>query len=275
MLIGIDLGGTKIAGGLVKDGKVIKRIIAPTGADKGRKHVLAQLRMIIGALSEGQRIKGVGIGVPGTFRGTRIVEMANIPCLKGVDFRTLTKAKLVVTNDARCFALAEHRFGAGKGTKHMIGITLGTGVGTGIIIDGKVYAGAGDAGDGGHTIHNLMLESYAFGSGDWEEVISGRGMVLRHKARGGKEDHPKSIWFSKSRAAAQTREETLRLTTIFIANLCRTLDPEIVVLGGGISNLPLTVEINKRLPRYKARPVVKRSVLGLDAAIIGATVPLQ
>ena len=265
MRIGIDVGGTKIAGGLIKDGRVIKRIIVPTDAHKGKAHILEQLALVIDGLSHKQKVERVGIGIPGTYRGTKILFLSHVPALNGVDLKKALKIKTPfhLENDAKCFAIAEHRNGAGKGTKNMIGIVIGTGVGSGIIIDGKIYRGAnGDAGEVGHQ----LLPNGA----TWQEEISGPAILKRHLERGGKEDKVSLIWNAKSKAAKETQKEMIEDIAAFIYNLQVTFDPEIVVLGGGISCLPLVSHVNAQLKKLGGKAILKQNGLGIDAGIIGA-----
>jgi predicted NBD/HSP70 family sugar kinase len=271
MEIGIDLGGTKIAGGLVRNGKIIKRVTVPTDAHKGKAHILKQLLHVITTLKTKQ-VHTIGIGIPGTHQGAKVVNCPNVSALNGVDLRKALRMPVHVANDANCFGIAEHKFGAGKGKKHMLGIIFGTGVGGVIIVDGKLYLGSGNAGEIGHQMLSVMLPTFHPGSGDWEEILSGPGMVVRHKARGGKEADPAAIWYAKNSLAKETREETLRLMAIFIANSQTVLDPEVIVLGGGLSNLPLAQGINKLLPKYGGKPIVRQGKLGGDAGILGATI---
>lgn len=279
MEIGIDLGGTKIAAGLVHNGKIIKKKVVPTGADKGKKFVMDQLKQVIDDLSAGRKITGVGIGVPGTYQGTKLLSLPHVTVLNGVDIKKELRLKfpLALENDAKAFALAEHRWGAAKGKKHVIGLILGTGVGSGIIIDGKVYRGhRGMAGEIGHQIIDTTIPSFKRGDyGSWERLISGPGVVARHKARDGLEDEPPMIWRSTTYEAKETCEETIRLLTIFVANLQSIFDPEVIVLGGGLSTLPLVPEVNKLLPTYGGTPILKQNKLGLDAGILGAVCALK
>jgi fructokinase len=270
MEIGIDMGGTKIAGGLVHKGKIIKRVTLPTEAHKGRAHILKQLKQVISTLHTKQ-VHHIGIGIPGTYKGTKVLHCPNITAINGIDLRKALGMSVHIENDAKCFGIAEYSFGAGKGKRHMVGIIFGTGVGGVIISEGKVYRGRGNAGEIGHEMINIMLQNFKPGSGDWEEILSGPGMVLRHRARGGKEEDPAKIWKAQNALARQTREETIRLMTIFIANLQAAFDPDVIVLGGGLNNLPLAAPINKLLPKYGGTPNVRQGKLGVDAGILGAT----
>jgi predicted NBD/HSP70 family sugar kinase len=186
--------------------------------------------------------------------------------INGVDLKKALKARapLHIENDAKCFALAEHGHGAAKGTKNMIGVVIGTGVGSGIIIDNKVYRGSnGDAGEIGHQLIP--------GMGEWEDLISGPAVLKRHKARGGKEDKVSAIWESRTPLARKTQEEMVAYIAMFIHNLQLIFEPEMIVLGGGVSCLPLVGAVNKEIKRLGGRPLLRQNLLGIDAGIIGAT----
>lgn len=270
MRIGIDMGGTKIAGGLIDRGRIVKRITLPTEAGKGRAHVIRQLKAVIDQLAEGRRIEGVGIGVPGIFKGTKLIELANIPCLDGVDLKAALKLKvpLRVENDAKCFALAEARFGAAKGKRVAFGLIIGTGIGGALIIDGEIYRGStGSAGEIGH----IALP----GSATWEETTSGPAILKRHRGAGGSEERVSSIWQSKSALAKRTRKETIGHIALLVKDIILMYDPDAVVLGGGVSSLPLVGEVNKELKRMGARQVLKQNRRGVDGGILGAAEALR
>jgi predicted NBD/HSP70 family sugar kinase len=171
----------------------------------------------------------------------------------------------VLENDARCFAQAEHLMGAGKGARNSVSITLGTGVGSGIIIDGRIYRGShGGAGEIGH------LRIPAEGMAEFEHLLSGPGIIARHRARGGSEDHPARIWESRTPEAKATREETEAFLATFAENIIMMLDPDVIILGGGVSNLPLTPSANRLLRAHNHKPILRQGKLGDDAGIIGA-----
>lgn len=279
MQIGIDLGGTKIAGGLVHGGSILKEIRKPTEAAKGRSHVLRTIRGMIDELGSGVDVEGVGIGVPGVVSGTRIRYLTNIPSLNGIDLAKVLKVAVPVAleNDARVFALAENRHGAGKGVRHMLAVTLGTGLGSAVIIDGSLHRGAhGYAGETGYTIFNA--ERLVFGSDrksrNWEMYLGGQGIMQRHRARGGKEAHPTGIWESGSLSARKTLAETGSLLAIYLANVSLLIDPEIVVFGGSISHPALISAAQERLRAYLGAqgsvPELRISALGERSAILGA-----
>lgn len=275
------MGGTKIAGGVVaEDGTVLQRAEVATCADQGREFVLDQLRILIMMLAQNHPVDGIGIGVPGLYRGTVVVDLPNVPALNGVDLERELHlgAVVVLENDARCFTLAEWKYGAAKGRHSMVGVILGTGIGGGIIIDDELWHGArGSAGEIGHQIADFshVLQDFSSTRCDWESLLSGPSIVKRHHDRGGMEDNPAKIWSSDSPLAVQTRDETTRLLAVFIVNLQSSLDPDVIVLGGGVSNLPLVNPVNALLTQSGGRPNVMQNALGKDAGIIGAVVALN
>jgi predicted NBD/HSP70 family sugar kinase len=269
MQIGIDIGGTKIAAGLVSNGKVLRKLQAPTG--KTRAAVMKQLRDMVAEVSRGKRYP-IGVGVPGSYKGEKLLIMPNVPWIDGLDLGKALGRPVKLENDSRCFALAEHHHGAGKGSSSMIGMIVGTGFGSGIIIDGKLHRGnRGIAGEIGHGITDLKTKNYSFASikGDWCTLLSGPGIMRRHKERGGKEQTLLELWTSRTAAAKATREETVRMLAIFLASMQYIIDPQVVVLGGGVTtHIPIVKEVNKILPRYGGVPVRQCK---LDAGIIGAS----
>jgi len=296
--IGVDFGGTKIAAGVVARGKVHDRVEVPTGAALGREHVIGQLRSAISLAARGRVISYVGIGVPGLFSGTKVTLIANIRAMDGVDLRkalspVIGKATLFLENDARSFALAEARMGAGRGSRHAVGITLGTGVGAGIIIDGRVYRGStGSAGEIGHVIIDCGVQSFRIGDGgDWESVISGRAMQRYYQEScrtsrqrsshqglsGAAIDVPRvsEFWNERSAPALATRDFISRKVAIFIANIITTIDPDVVIIGGGAASEDLVRRVNALLPRYGSRPIIRLARLGRDAGIIGAALAID
>jgi predicted NBD/HSP70 family sugar kinase len=269
-VIGIDLGGTKIAAGKVVDGAVVQRIVLPTLADRGRAFVLDQIIHILDVLDPARRMP-VGIGVPGSFSGTRIVHLPHVPCLDGVDLSRALRvpaSRLAIENDARCFALAEQRSGAAKGKRLVYGVTLGTGTGGGIIIDGKIYAGAhGAAGETGHA--------WSAAHKEWESVISGSALVAYYRARGGKAEHVSDLWRERTPAAKATRAYAVDNIATFLGTVILLLDPDVVVLGGGASNAPLVTPVNAELRRRGVRPIIVQNLLGKDGGIIGAALVVR
>ena len=145
-LIGVDLGGTKIEAGLVDlNGKVVKKIVMPTEASKGKAQVIQNIVFCVNKLRK-DTILGVGVGIPGPtdFRRGVAMNPPNLPGWKEVPLKKILEEKLhlnvAVENDAKCFALAEYKCGYEKKVQNLVGITVGTGIGSGIIINGKLYS---------------------------------------------------------------------------------------------------------------------------------------
>ena len=256
--IGIDLGGTKIEGILMDEqGHVLKRYRIPTQAHKPLRTVINNIVKVVGELKE-KPIDGVGIGSPGfALPNGRLTSISNIPCLMNKNLKKILekklKTKVFLENDSKCFAIAEHKYGAGKGTQNMIGIILGTGVGGGLILDGKLYRGSiGSAGEIGYQTLNPDGPPYTILKGDFEAWCAGPNIVKRYLERGGNPEFtsPIQIFASRDSVAKQVMQETYKYLGIGIGNLVNILNPELVVLGGGVSNLPFYKEVNIAAKKY-------------------------
>jgi glucokinase len=281
--IGIDLGGTKIAGAIVdENGTIMAQEQAQTSAASGKLVILHHFDRIITDLidiakKKKLRLEGIGIGVPGTFdeKGT-LRKLPNVQPLEGFNMRghcaEKHKFKTFLENDARCFAIAEFTIGAGMGSENMIGVIMGTGIGSGIIINGDLYRGAnGSAGEIGHVIVDLKSKRLDAGKNDWECLIAGPAISKRYKQHGGTvEKNFSEIWHEQSDAAKKTREETIQLMSIFFGNLALTFNPECIVVGGGVSNTPFYAELNKRVKECSVAPVKIVPAKLKDAGVIGA-----
>ena len=147
MTIGIDLGGTNIRCGLIENGNVVTRIMEPCRSDKPENEVIEQIKSLIRQLIN-PSVKGIGIGVPSVVDVQKgiVYNVQNIPSWKEVYLRDILEAEfgipVFVNNDANCFALGEQRCGEAKAYRNVIGITLGTGVGAGLIINNELYCGS-------------------------------------------------------------------------------------------------------------------------------------
>ncbi|KJJ84962.1 ROK family glucokinase [Candidatus Omnitrophus magneticus] len=269
--LGIDIGGTKIASGLVSaEGKLKKSIILPTLAERGKNVSLNQLFISIdmllktGGVSK-KDIKGIGVCAPGPLNPQKRI-IYNPPNLQGwvkvplgdlVEERLKIKTK--VENDANAAGVAEMLWGSAKGYKNIFYVTVSTGIGTGIIIDGKLYHGKnGMAGEGGHVTISYNDETVlcACGSkGCIEALASGPNTVkrfLKNISRG-PEGESLTVNMTKNGAAditmktiadAAKRGDSLAIKTIqeegrflgiWLGNMINILDPEIIVIGGGVS----------------------------------------
>lgn len=301
-VIAVDLGGTKLLAGVVdEDGVVVRRTVRPTETES-EADLLAQLEAAIAELAaEGPG--ALGVGIPSTIdqRHGRAVASVNIP-LTDLDLREHLGSRFglpaAIENDANTAALAEHRFGAGKGTRHMVMLTLGTGIGGGLILDGKLYRGSvGAAGELGHITLDLdgpKCPGTCPGRGHLEALAS--GTATDNLARSLAEEHPEG---DLGRAAAEGRRVDARLAVDLaaegpgdarallqqvgtrlgegIASLVNVFDPEVVVLGGGFARAgELLFEPARRVVAERAlvpaRDLVRivPALLGPEAGLIGA-----
>jgi fructokinase len=275
--IGIDLGGTKIEGRvLAVDGEEITRyrILAPQGDYQNTVTALTDVVRHLEAQA-GSRAT-VGIGMPGSLSPTTgLVRNANSTWLNGRPLRQDLEAALErevrMANDANCFALSEAVDGAGAGARTVFGVIVGTGCGGGIVIDGRVLEGA--RGIGGEWGHNPLPwsepdehpgpECWCGRKGCMEIWASGTGLSADYKRRTGElvSGHEIVSRAELGEAAAQTSldRHASRLAR-GLAHIVNVIDPEIIVLGGGLSKLPHLYEV---LPRLAA-PYVFSDVVALD-----------
>ena len=284
--IGIDLGGTKIDGILMDEkGKVLKNYRMPTQAHRPLKIVINNIITVVKHLKDKDKsINGIGMGTPGfVMPNGKLTSIQNIPCLKNQNLKIVLekklKTKIYLENDANCFALAEHKFGAGKGTQNMIGMIIGTGIGGGLILNGKLYTGStGSAGEIGHQIVNPNGPAYSkILKGDLESWCAGPNIIKRYKKAGGRQEFnsPAQVFESKEKVAKQIMEETYKYLGIGIGNLVNILNPELFVLGGGVSNISFYKQINSAAKQY-TNPAMRKHIkvvknkLGDSAGKIGA-----
>jgi fructokinase len=239
--IGVDLGGTKIeAIALEPSGREIfrKRVATPRGDYAA---TISAVKALVEEIGEGT----VGIGIPGAeSRATGLIKNANSTWLIGKPLRQdLQKAlgrEVRIENDANCFALSESVDGAGKGAAVVFGVILGTGVGAGIVVDGKVIRGANAiAGEWGHNplpapgAADLPLpDCYCGRQGCIETYLSGPGLSRDHERVTGERLAPEQVVL---------HEETMRRyedrLARGLASVINVLDPDVIVLGGGMSNV--------------------------------------
>ena len=229
MKIAIDLGGTNIRIGLVENGKVIRKVCKPCPSKESETEVLSFLIKLIEEEMP-EQLDGIGIGVPSVvdIESGIVYNVANIPSWKEVHLKEILQQKfnapVSVNNDSNCFALGEKLFGEGIPYSDMIGITLGTGVGAGVIIDEKLYngsnAGAGEIGSLSYLDH------------DYEHYCSS-GFFVNYYNMTGKEAYEKAC-AGDSCALAIWNEIGTHLGNLMKAVLY-TYDPEAIVLGGGVA----------------------------------------
>ncbi|MBW2964588.1 ROK family protein [Candidatus Woesearchaeota archaeon] len=284
--IGLDIGGTKIEGCVVSsNGKVIDRHRIPTEAKKGKAVVIRNILSVISELLHRNRkieVTGIGAGIPGfTDRNGQIVLMPNAP-LKGTNLAEVIRKRFgmpaFVDNDANCFALAEYMFGAGKGSSVMLGLIVGTGVGGGIILDGRTLPGCeGGAGEIGHILLDHSAKSMVVGKNDFESACSGPGLTRRYVKAGGKikDPDPKKIFASNDPVARKVVDDEYRYLGILLGGFTNTLNPDMIVLGGGVSNVISPARIEKDIKKFAipfsaSKVKVRRHSIGDSAGVLGA-----
>ncbi|MBI2581025.1 ROK family protein [Candidatus Woesearchaeota archaeon] len=302
-VIGLDIGGTKIEGVLAKATaisslpKVLKKVRTPTDAAAGRSKVLNNIAAAITALCDygrqnikGFRLNGIGIGTAGFLKNDRLEMVPNIPAIKGVRLKQVLrrqlrrkgiKAPLFIENDSICFALAESMFGAAKSRRNVVGVIVGTGIGGGLVLDGKIYRGRdGGAGHIGHM--NIDPSGPRCGCGQlghFESWCSGKYITQRYIAAGGKipNPDPRKIFHSKEAVARKIMLETYEKFGIAFANIINIFNPEVIVIGGGVSNLPAEFyrKINVAAKKYAYRAFssglkIVKNKLGDSAGVFGA-----
>ena len=266
MRIGIDLGGTKIEIIALDDaGQTLarRRVATPQG------DYTATLAAVAGLVQAVERELGrrgtIGIGMPGALsKATGLVKNANSTCLNGRplqhDLQALLGRELRLANDANCLALSEAVDGAGAGAAVVFGVILGTGVGGGIAVGGRVLEGAnGIAGEWGHNPLPLpagddlpLPPCYCGRAGCIETYLSGPGLAQDHRRMGGAVRVPEAI-VSAAAAGDVACEASLQRYAARLARALATvinlLDPEVIVLGGGLSQLDRLYDALPRLWR--------------------------
>ena len=301
-VIAVDLGGTKLATGLVdRDGGLVRHAVESTDLSS-EEGVLAQLERAVGKLA-GDGFAALGIGVPSTIdqRTGRAVTSVNIP-LAGVDLRDRLEERfdvpVMVENDANAAALAEHRLGAGRGSSHMVMLTLGTGVGGGLVLGGRLYRGAvGAAAELGHVtidVDGPKCQGTCPGRGHLEVFVSGTaadGLAARmaaerpdgdlgRAARDGRDPDARLVTELAVRAPGDAREVLEHVgfhLGVGIADFVNVFNPEVVVVGGGFGEAgELILDPARRVVRERALSPARDEVriveaeLGPEAGIIGS-----
>jgi glucokinase len=302
--IGIDIGGTNLKAGLVdEDGRLlavktmkIREVSDPDALTDTLVALTRELAQEGGVPME--EIASVGAGVPGVvdIRTGSIVYTCNLP-LRNIPLRKLFKRRLglhlYVENDANCAALAEYYAGAGQGSKRFVTITLGTGIGAGIIHNGKIFHGGnGMAGEVGHTCIDYQgLPCPCGRRGCWEAYSSATALI--RQARQAAAEHPESLLAGAEEItgktvfdAADRGDETANAVVdrfcdylgAGVTNIVNALAPEVILIGGGISRqgerllAPVRRYVEKNCFGGKdgAIPIIAAARLGNDAGIIGA-----
>jgi predicted NBD/HSP70 family sugar kinase len=286
---GVDIGGTKIEGVVVSPDRPDQpraRLRIPTEQEQGYGHLLSQVETLVNELARavGERPSVIGVGTPGTIdpeRGT--LKNSNTLCLNGQpvlkDLAVCLRAEVRVSNDANCFALAEALWGAGKGAECVFGVILGTGVGGGVVFRDAVWSGAqGNAGEWGHNVLDAFgTACYCGKSGCVETLISGPALEAWYAAKSGCSLTMAEIAANQEHDVV-AKETIGRLCTYFgqaIATVINILDPQVIVLGGGVSKIEALYETWKTYARKhvfndRLDTRVVPHALGDSAGVFGA-----
>ena len=308
--IGIDLGGTNIVASVVDDDyNIIGTSKNPTNSPRSADEIFDDIADVCeeAVKTAGltmEDIDSVGMGTPGTVNQDGIIEFANNLAFNNVPARTMLakrinkpEEKVFIENDANCAALGEAYAGCGNGAKDFVAVTLGTGVGSGVIIGGKIVNGVNYAGgECGHMVIVVDGEQCSCGrKGCWEAYASATALIRQTKKA--MEEYPDSLMHKlakeEGKVSGRTAFDAMRLGDIagikvvddyikYVAcgliNIVNALQPEIICIGGGICNEGET--LMKPLRRFvqserysihsKIQTKIVKAELGNDAGVIGA-----
>jgi glucokinase len=288
MKIGIDLGGTNLRVGLVDDaGRVVERREMPTPARSSAEFVVAEMAKIVGSLD---RAESIGVGAPGlidTVEGVvrtspNLAAWTNVPLAALLSEKTGLPVK--VANDVNAIAWGEFRFGAGKGCRDILCITLGTGLGGALILDGRLHLGKDQAaGEIGHF--TLIPDGYPCpcgNSGCLEQYVAKTGIIRRALQLRPDLENPTPETVAKAAAAGEDWARSvyegvgINLGQI-LAGMVQVLNIEKILVGGQISNAgdvlfnPLRVHTAEHVyPYLRSSYRIEKVALGVDSGIIGA-----
>jgi glucokinase len=282
-VLGVDIGGTKIAAGVVDaNAQVLESVVVPTRAAEGFAVSYAQLLSTIEATLRDD-ISAIGICAPGPLnpKTGAIINPPNLPgwvnILLGEKISNTFHIRCRVENDANAAGLAEARFGAARGYSSVFYVTVGTGIGTGILFDGKIYHGKnGQAGEGGHvTIDYRSPVRCRCGLPGCIEALASGTAIARRSGLSAE---------AVSRAAAQgdpaavaVLDEAASMLGAWLGGMVNLLDPDIIVVGGGVSQIgePLFSRLRQAMLAYTINqfagetPIVP-AALGANVGILGA-----
>ncbi|MBI4149816.1 ROK family protein [Candidatus Woesearchaeota archaeon] len=297
LALGVDLGGTHVRAGLVDaKGKIIRIVTSSSQAHEGRSRVLAAIEDVINQVFD-KRVTGIGVGVPGHVKDGKIIKLPNLPDIDGVDLKAFLQKKfkkpVAITNDAKCFALAEARFGHGKGKHCVGGVILGTGCGCGIVLDGKIYFGRDNlAGEFGMIHYRAtMIEDYVAGrfiknrAEEFKLQDTAPEAVARDAAGKHIPTHAEEVRL-ESHDLAKLGDAQKRAKKIFdelgyhlgylLSIIICAYNPDVIILGGGVSkahdhfwqSMKQSLDLNLE---YQATANTKIAVSTLDEpGVLGA-----
>ncbi len=282
--IGIDLGGTKIEGIILNEVlEPIERKRIPT-PQNDYNAILNSIADLINNLKMKTNDVVIGICTPGAIsKKTGLIKNSNTQCLIGMplkeDLEKIIGQKISIENDANCFAMAEAKMGVAKEFDVVFGVIMGTGVGGGIVINGKIHHGRTNiAGEWGHhTLHQNGKKCYCGKDGCVETYISGPSLEKRwYELTGKKDSLPKIVQHIAGEKENLWKNEFLDNLGTALANVIDILDPDVIVLGGGVSNISFLYDEGKKAVYEKVfsdlvdTPILQNK-LGDSAGVFGAS----
>lgn len=290
MLWGVDLGGTKIEGVVLRSlepMEVVARVRIATEAELGYEHILGRVRHLLELLvaEVGEEPGCIGIGTPGSLDlPGELMKNCNTTCLNGRplqrDLIALLNLPVRVANDANCFVLAEATMGAGRGYETVFGVILGTGVGGGLVVRGHLLNGAqGIAGEWGHNVVDPAGElCYCGRQGCVETIISGPALERFYAGISGQDVRLPDVLARARRGDAHAGIALDRLIEWFgrsLAQVINIFDPHAVVLGGGVGQIDELYTLGQEsLARWvfntRLETKLLRPELGDSAGVFGA-----
>jgi glucokinase len=309
-VIGVDIGGTKVAVGLVdQNGKILSQLRRPMVANGEPEAALEAVTAAINALSaqsesSASSPRAIGICAPGPLDPVTgmVINPPNLPCWRNFPLasrvRDVYRGPVKLDNDANAAALAETRWGAARGYRYVFYATVGTGIGSGIVFDGRIYHGrTGAAGEGGHVSIDYRGPICPCGKPGCIEVLAaGPAIGARARAKLSADRSRKSVLLDLAKGnidavtselvgqahaagdplAREVLHDTIELLSAWLGNIVDLLDPDVIVMGGGVAGMlqPLFGEIKDRLPSRCVNSRVSEIPLliahyGADAGIAG------
>ncbi len=301
--VGVDIGGTAIKAGLVNEnGKIVKKSSIETKATRKYEEVLNDIIAQVKELTKGYEVAGVGIGCPGTINSSGVVEYANNLYWKNVPLAEYVGKALNIpckaSNDANVAALGEVKFGAGKNYSDAVMVTLGTGVGAGFILDGKLFEGfKGMGAEGGHTVIRENGVSCTCGRKGCLEAYASATALIRETLYAMMTDKNSLMWeecggdlnkvdgrtsFEAAKKGDKTAQEVVdgyaKALAEGILNFVNVFRSQIIILGGGVcaQGEALLAPVRRHVDEYRygghdsPKSNIIVATLGNDAGIIGA-----
>ncbi|HKA01608.1 MAG TPA: ROK family protein [Candidatus Solibacter sp.] len=276
MIIGVDIGGTKVAAGLVDAAGNITR--KTRVAMSGFSSVHEAIAPLISS-----DVTGIGLCSPGPldYRTGVVINPPNLPYWRDFPLVEETTHAFGVParldNDANAAALAEVLWGAGKGHRHVFYATLGTGVGSGFVIDGRIFHGrTGNAAEGGHVTIDYRGPVCGCGKPGCIEALASGPAIARRAGMARAEDVGAAYRAGDAKARA-VLAETAELLAVWLGNVVDLLDPDVIVVGGGVAELmaPFFDDLRAALPRWAINPHAREIPMvparyGADSGIAGA-----